>query len=63
MRRQGGNVSGGLKRQIQVALSHGSTVGRSILEFGVAAILEYMLYRGTHHLALKSFFTVMSINL
>ena len=95
MKRQGGNISGGLKRQIQVALSHGSTwalaslafisvlregietvlfiVGSaqqtsalatvigSILGFGVAAILGYVLYRGTHHLPLKSFFTVMSI--
>ncbi|HEY8805460.1 MAG TPA: FTR1 family protein, partial [Clostridium sp.] len=95
MKRQGGNISGGLKRQIQVALSHGSawalaslafisvlregietvlfivssaqetsalaTVGGSILGFGVAAILGYILYRGTHRLPLKSFFTIMSI--
>ncbi|MCB2292786.1 FTR1 family protein [Clostridium algoriphilum] len=95
MKRQGGNISEGLKRQIQVALSHGSTwalaslafisvlregietvlfivgsaqetsaiatVGGSILGFGVAAILGYILYRGTHRLPLKSFFTLMTI--
>ncbi|HEY8803879.1 MAG TPA: FTR1 family protein, partial [Clostridium sp.] len=95
MKRQGANIGGGLKRQIQAALSHGSawalaslafisvlregietvlfivgsaqetsalaTVGGSILGFGVAAILGYILYRGTHRLPLKSFFTVMSI--
>ena len=95
MKRQGGNISGTLKRQIQVALSHGSvwalaslafisvlregietvlfivgsaqetsalaTVSGSILGFSVAAILGYILYRGTHRLPLKSFFTAMSV--
>ena len=95
MKRQGGNIGGELKRQIQVALSHGSTwalaslafvsvlregietvlfivgsaqktsilstIGGSILGFGVAAILGYTLYRGTHRLPLKSFFTTMSV--
>jgi len=95
MKRQGGNIGGELKRQIQVALSHGSawtlaflafisvlregietvlfivgsaqetsaiaTVSGSILGFGVAAILGYMLYRGTHRLPLKSFFKIMSV--
>ena len=95
MKRQGGDIGGELKRQIQEALSHGSvwtlallafisviregietvlfmvssaqeisaiaTVGGSILGFGVAAILGYILYRGTHRLPLKSFFTGMSV--
>lgn len=95
MKRQGGNIGGELKRQIQVALSHGSvwtlaslafisviregietvlfivgsaqetsalaTISGSILGFGVAAILGYILYRGTHRLPLKSFFTAMSV--
>jgi len=95
MKRQGGNIGGQLKRQIQVALSHGSvwalaslafisvlregietvlfivgsaqetsalaTVGGSLLGFGVAAIMGYILYRGTHRLPLKSFFTAMSV--
>ena len=96
MKRQGGNIGGELKRQIQVALSHGSvwtlaslafvsviregietvlfivgsaqettsalaTVSGSILGFGVAAILGYILYRETHRLPLKSFFTAMSV--
>ena len=95
MKRQGGNIGGELKRQIKVAISHGSvwtlaslafvsviregietvlfivgsaqetsalaTIGGSILGFGVAAILGYILYRGTHKLPMKSFFTAMSI--
>ena len=95
MKRQGGNIGGELKRQIQIALSHGSvwtlallafvsviregietvlfivgsaqetsafaTVSGSILGFCVAAILGYILYRGTHTLPLKSFFTAMSV--
>jgi len=95
MKRQSGNIGGELKRQIQVALSHGSvwalaslafisvlregietvlfivgsaqgtsllaTVGGSVLGFGMAAILGYTLYRGTHHLPLKSFFNIMSV--
>ncbi len=95
MKRQGGNIGGELKRQIQIALSHGSTwalaslafisvlregietvlfivgsaqqtsalatVTGSVLGFGVAAILGYILYRGTHRLPLKSFFTAMSV--
>ncbi|MBU3181197.1 FTR1 family iron permease [Clostridium psychrophilum] len=95
MKRQGGNIGGELKRQIQVAISRGSawtlislafvsvlregietvlfivgsaqetsavaTISGSILGFGVAAILGYILYRGTYHLPLNSFFTVMSI--
>jgi len=95
MKRQGGNVGGELKRQIQVALSHGSvwtlaslafisviregietvlfivgstqgssilvTIYGSILGFGISAILGYVLYRGTHRLPLKSFFTAMSV--
>ncbi|WP_298842718.1 FTR1 family iron permease [Clostridium sp.] len=95
MKKQGGNISGGLKRQIQVAISHGSTwalaslafvsvlregietvlfivgsaqetsaiatVSGTILGFGVAAILGYILYKGTHNLPLKSFFNAMSI--
>ena len=95
MKRQGGNMGGELKRQIEVALSHGSvwalaslafisvlregietvlfivgsaqetsplaTISGSILGFGLAAILGYILYRGTHRLPMKSFFTVMSV--
>ena len=95
MKRQGGNLGGELKRQIQVALSHGSvwtlaslafisviregietvlfivgstqgssilaTIYGSILGFGISAVLGYVLYRGTHHLPLKSFFTAMSV--
>ena len=95
MKRQGGNMGGELKRQIQAALSHGSTWALaslafisvlregietvlfivssaqgttllatacgSILGFGVAAILGYTLYRGTHRLPLKSFFNIMSV--
>ena len=95
MKRQGGNIGGELKRQIEVALSHGSVwtlaslafisviregietvlfiVGSAqgtsvlsivigcILGFGIATILGYMLYRGTHHLPLKSFFMAMSL--
>lgn len=95
MKRQGKNMGGELKRQIKVAISHGSvwtlaslafvsviregietvlfivgsaqgtsalaTIGGSILGFGVAAILGYILYRGTHRLPLKSFFTAMSV--
>jgi len=95
MKRQGGNMGGEIKRQIQVALSHGSTwalaslafisvlregietvlfivgssqetsllhtIGGSILGFGVSAILGYIIYRGTHRLPLKLFFTVMSV--
>jgi len=95
MKRQGGNMGGELKRQIQVALSTGSvwalaslafisvlregietvlfivgtaqetsplaTIGGCILGFGAAAILGYILYRGTHRLPLKSFFTIMSV--
>jgi len=38
-----------------------ATVSGSILGFGVAAILGYILYRGTHRLPLKSFFTGMSV--
>lgn len=95
MKRQGGNIGGELKRQIEVALSYGSvwtlaslafisviregietvlfivgssqgtsalaTIIGSILGFGIAAILGYILYRGTHRLPLKSFFTAMSV--
>jgi len=38
-----------------------ATVSGSILGFGVAAIFGYILYRGTHRLPLKSFFTGMSV--
>ena len=38
-----------------------ATVTGSVLGFGVAAILGYILYRGTHRLPLKSFFTAMSV--
>lgn len=95
MKRQGGNIGGTLKNQIQVALSNGSvwalaslafvsviregietvlfivgsaqgtsalaTVSGSILGFGIAALLGYILYRGTHRLPLKAFFTAMSV--
>ncbi|WP_309249434.1 FTR1 family iron permease [Clostridium estertheticum] len=95
MKRQSGNIGGELKRQIQIAISHGSTwalaslafvsvlregietvlfivgsaqktsvlatVSGSVLGFGVATILGYTIYRGTHRLPLKSFFTAMSI--
>jgi len=95
MKRQGGNVSGELKKKIEIALSHGSvwtlaslafisviregietvlfivgsaqgtsallTVIGSILGFGIAAIIGYIIYRGTHHLPLKTFFTAMSV--
>ena len=95
MKRQGGNIGGELKRQIEVALSHGSvwtlaflafisvlregietvlfivgsaqdtsalaTVSGSILGFGLSAVFGYILYRGTHRLPLKSFFTAMSV--
>lgn len=36
-------------------------VGGSLAGFGVAAMLGYLLYRGTHRLPLKTFFTAMSI--
>ena len=95
MKRQGGNMDGELKRQIQVALSNGSvwalaslvfisviregietvlfivssaqetsafaTVSGCLLGFATAAILGYILYRGTHRLPLKAFFTAMSV--
>jgi high-affinity iron transporter len=32
-----------------------------LLGFGIAAAMGFILYRGTHHLPLKSFFTIMSI--
>lgn len=38
-----------------------ATVIGSILGFGVAAILGYILYRETHSIPLKSFFTAMSV--
>ena len=38
-----------------------ATVNGSILGFGLAAILGYILYRRTYSLPLKSFFTVMSV--
>jgi len=38
-----------------------ATVSGSLLGFGVAAILGYILYRGTNRLPLKAFFTAMSV--
>lgn len=38
-----------------------STISGSMLGFVVAAVLGYILYRGTHRIPLKSFFTVMSV--
>ena len=38
-----------------------ATIEGSILGFGVAAILGYILYRGAHRLPLKSFFNIMSV--
>jgi high-affinity iron transporter len=39
----------------------GQIWGGTILGFGLAAIIGYVIYRGTHRLPLKSFFNVMSL--
>ncbi len=38
-----------------------TTVYGSILGFGISAILGYIIYRGTHRLPLKTFFSTMSV--
>ena len=38
-----------------------ATVSGSMLGFGGAAVLGYILYRGTHRIPLKSFFMAMSV--
>ena len=38
-----------------------ATVSGSVLGFGGSAVLGYVLYRGTHRIPLKSFFTAMSV--
>lgn len=39
----------------------GQVLGGTVLGFGSAAIIGYVLYRGTHRLPLKAFFNVMSL--
>jgi len=38
-----------------------ATIGGAIIGLGLAAVLGLILYRGTHHLPLKAFFTSMSV--